>query len=91
MQNQTTMKNSIVKLAFISTFLLIINSSFSRAQGNAHNNDNGKGHHSHGNGNGNGHDKHQSVPIDGGVSILIAAGAILGLKKLKDYHRIDSN
>ncbi|WP_299823035.1 PID-CTERM protein-sorting domain-containing protein [uncultured Pontibacter sp.] len=36
-------------------------------------------------GNAPGHNKPSGVPIDGGASILLAAGAAYGLKKMRDY------
>jgi len=33
----------------------------------------------------------QDTPIDGGVSLLIAAGAMYGVKKIKDARKKDTN
>jgi len=33
----------------------------------------------------------QDTPIDGGVSLLIAAGAMYGVKKIKDVRKKDTN
>ncbi|MFY0607028.1 MAG: hypothetical protein JXR10_09950 [Cyclobacteriaceae bacterium] len=30
-----------------------------------------------------------ATPIDGGLSLLLAAGGVYGLKKLRDFKRID--
>ena len=66
---------------------------YSNGQGKGHEKDKGKGHgyddgpgQGPGNGNGYGHNKgpKNAVPIDGGASVLLAAGAAYGLKKLRD-------
>jgi len=50
--------------------------------------DNGKGNCGSNNGNQNGHDGHQ-VPIDGGITLLLAAGAAVGIKKAWQKNKKD--
>ncbi len=40
-------------------------------------------------GNGHGHDRVSQAPLDGGVSLLIAAGIGYGVKKIRDKRKKD--
>ena len=76
------MKSSIIKsIAIVCAFLL-----FTISESAAQRNNNGKG-----GGKGKGNDKPKGgttgVPIDGGASVLLVAGAAYGLKKLRDQYR----
>ncbi|MCC9167200.1 PID-CTERM protein-sorting domain-containing protein [Pontibacter harenae] len=91
------MKNLSTKLALIICALFILsisdaatakpedNLDFNHGRGNGygHGYDNGPTQ-GPGNGNGFGHNKNKtSVPIDGGASLLLAAGAAYGLNRLR--------
>lgn len=62
----------------------------------SHGNGNGYGHSSHGNGNGYGHRHNNScdhgsgdsIPLDGGLSILLVGAAAFGIKKLRDNKNV---
>lgn len=70
------------------------NHSNTRGNGHSnHGNGNGYGHTNHGNGNGYGHHKHNkncghgggdSIPLDGGLSLLLAGATVFGIKKLRE-------
>ncbi|MEJ8800550.1 PID-CTERM protein-sorting domain-containing protein [Pontibacter sp. H249] len=86
------MKKLLINSMFIVGALLLTSSLDASAQRNGHDNGNGNGHgyddgpgQGPGNGNGYGHNKPGGVPIDGGASLLLAAGAAYGLKKVRDY------
>ena len=69
-------------------------SNHGNSNGNGHSNHgngNGNGHSNHGNGNGFGHVHNSncnhggdSIPLDGGLSILLVGAAAFGIKKLRE-------
>lgn len=76
------MKKLIIKMLFSVSLLLTYPAFDSVANGNPYKPDNcGNCQGNQGRGKGN------SVPIDGGAGLLLAAGAAYGLKKMKDYAR----
>lgn len=82
------MKNLFVKSAFMIGAILLINTFTTLAETGPVNNPNGDPPFNDDGKNGLG--PKNSVPIDGGASILLAAGAAYGLKKLRDSRKRNS-
>jgi hypothetical protein len=82
------MKNQLCRSVFLAGAFLLINLSGADAQQRPGNDGNPDQPHNCGSCTGNGGvGDGNAVPIDGGASLLLAAGAIFGLKKLRDYHK----
>ncbi|SFZ90890.1 hypothetical protein SAMN05428642_1011213 [Flaviramulus basaltis] len=98
-KNKNIFKKLIVLLAILA-FSINMNALSNNKKGNngngkghsSHGNGNGYGHTSHGNGNGYGHVHNKncdhgsgdSIPLDGGLSILLVGAAAFGIKKLRE-------
>ena len=94
-KNKNIFKKLIVLLAVLA-FSINMNALSNNKKGNSgnghsnHGNGNGNGHSNHGNGNGFGHVHNSncnhggdSIPLDGGLSILLVGAAAFGIKKLR--------